>query len=271
MTGITHQFVSGKADGVDPTVVRPSNWNADHTITGHTTWNGFNLTNVGKLGIGMLPTNVLDITQTQNASSVARIFNDSTGTAASAKFSALNHNNKEAALVMFGSGFTTAGAFRQDGALLFTDGTGGFSFSIPSNSYRWYVGGVVSIEANAGGIAVYNTAQTLYTSILSPVLTASVGSNIDIGALSEYLGYRIQLNWNAGDGYAECYVNSASSVRLIGSSQGVGGNNQFDTVNSVSSNSGEGIALVVNTGRVFVQFKTGYTGGAVRVHRFGGL
>ena len=31
---VTHPFVSAIADGVDATVVRPSNWNADHTITG---------------------------------------------------------------------------------------------------------------------------------------------------------------------------------------------------------------------------------------------
>ena len=31
---ITHTFVSSKADGTDTTVVRPSDWNADHTLTG---------------------------------------------------------------------------------------------------------------------------------------------------------------------------------------------------------------------------------------------
>lgn len=31
---VTHTFVSGKADGGDATLVRPSNWNAAHTITG---------------------------------------------------------------------------------------------------------------------------------------------------------------------------------------------------------------------------------------------
>lgn len=31
---ITHPFVSGIADGADATVVRPSNWNATHTLTG---------------------------------------------------------------------------------------------------------------------------------------------------------------------------------------------------------------------------------------------
>ncbi len=34
MAGIAHTFVSGIADGGDATLVRPSNWNADHSITG---------------------------------------------------------------------------------------------------------------------------------------------------------------------------------------------------------------------------------------------
>lgn len=32
MTGIKHAFPSAKADGVDATLVRPSNWNADHKV-----------------------------------------------------------------------------------------------------------------------------------------------------------------------------------------------------------------------------------------------
>ena len=30
---IKHAFESAKADGADATLVRPSNWNAEHTIT----------------------------------------------------------------------------------------------------------------------------------------------------------------------------------------------------------------------------------------------
>jgi len=32
MPNIKHAFVSGKTDGVDATLVQPSNWNAEHTI-----------------------------------------------------------------------------------------------------------------------------------------------------------------------------------------------------------------------------------------------
>ncbi|MEB3213181.1 MAG: hypothetical protein VKL39_17655, partial [Leptolyngbyaceae bacterium] len=31
---VSHQFVSAKPDGADATLVQPSNWNADHSLTG---------------------------------------------------------------------------------------------------------------------------------------------------------------------------------------------------------------------------------------------
>ena len=36
MAGVNHAFVTGKSDGGDATLVRPSNWNADHTIAAGT-------------------------------------------------------------------------------------------------------------------------------------------------------------------------------------------------------------------------------------------
>jgi hypothetical protein len=34
---LTHSFVSGAADGTDPSKLRPSNWNAAHVLSGATT------------------------------------------------------------------------------------------------------------------------------------------------------------------------------------------------------------------------------------------
>lgn len=34
MVSVTHSFVSSVADGSDETLVRPSNWNASHTLSG---------------------------------------------------------------------------------------------------------------------------------------------------------------------------------------------------------------------------------------------
>lgn len=38
---ITHAFTNPKADGADATVVRPSNWNANHTITADSSFPGY--------------------------------------------------------------------------------------------------------------------------------------------------------------------------------------------------------------------------------------
>lgn len=42
--GIKHSFTSLKADGTDATVVRPSNWNSDHTVDSDVAFNGFGIT-----------------------------------------------------------------------------------------------------------------------------------------------------------------------------------------------------------------------------------
>lgn len=289
MAGIKHVFTSPKADGIDPTIVRPSNWNDDHTITGNTTWNGFKLTSLGaavadgdalsynqsaarlaSLGIGMVPTNILDITQTQNAVSIGSLVNASAGVAAAAKFSAKNLSH-ESSLVMFGTGWTTSGSSRQDGALLYTNGAGGFAFEIPSDVFRWYQAAQMVMSVSAAGFNISNSAGN--TSILPPIVTSgsAANTNYDIGAASEFLGYRMQLIWNGGDGFAEGYISSVSTFRTTASSQGTGGNNQFDNQNNFASNAGEGISVTVSGGRVYVQTKSGYTGTTVKIHRMGGV
>jgi len=195
--------------------------------------------------------------------------NSNSGAAASAGLLASN-GSASAFLRMHSTGFTTSGQNRQNGALLYTTGTGGLSFGVPSDAYRWFVAGVQYGSLTSSGFNVVSTAGN--TAILSPKITSGsvASSNYDIGAASEFLGYQIQLVWNAGDGFAVCFINSISQVISIGSSQGVGGNNQFDTTNNTSSNSGEGIALIVSGGRVYVQTKTNYTGTTVAIHRYGG-
>lgn len=43
---IKHSFTSAKSDGSDNTIVRPSNWNADHTITGNVDETMFSFTDI---------------------------------------------------------------------------------------------------------------------------------------------------------------------------------------------------------------------------------
>lgn len=81
-----------------------------------------------QLGIGMTPANILDITQTQNTSSMIKILNASAGSSADVTVRASNGNSL-GELVHFGTGFTTIGIFRQNGTILFGDGAGGVTMS----------------------------------------------------------------------------------------------------------------------------------------------
>jgi len=59
--------------------------------------------NLSSLGIGMTPTNILDITQTQNAASLGSIYNASNGASANAQWSAKNDSNQATRMIMRGS------------------------------------------------------------------------------------------------------------------------------------------------------------------------
>lgn len=50
MAGIKHSFASAKSDGSDSSLVKPSDWNADHTITGDVNFSTFGLSNVTSVG-----------------------------------------------------------------------------------------------------------------------------------------------------------------------------------------------------------------------------
>jgi hypothetical protein len=80
----------------------------------------------GNLGIGMTPSNILDITQNQNASSTVNILNNSAGAAATSDLKVSN-GTSVAVLRQNGATYTTSGAFRADGTLIYSTGAGGIS------------------------------------------------------------------------------------------------------------------------------------------------
>jgi hypothetical protein len=84
---------------------------------------------MGTVGIGMTASNVLDITQTQNAISRGQIYNNSGTTAAGAEWKLLNNNSSIAILRLYGGSYTTSGIDRQDGALLSASGAGGLTLA----------------------------------------------------------------------------------------------------------------------------------------------
>jgi hypothetical protein len=82
----------------------------------------------GKLGIGMTPVNVLDITQTQNAGSAGKILNSSSGASAYSQW-LLNNGTTYAGIAHFGTNFTASGVYRTNGTYIYSTGAGGITIN----------------------------------------------------------------------------------------------------------------------------------------------
>jgi hypothetical protein len=138
----------------------------------------------GNVGIGMTPSNVLDITRTQNAQSTVKILNASNGNSAAAIFDAsisgsgtgavadyrLTNGVATAELLLFGSGFTTSGIHRQNGVVLYANGAGGITFETSA-------GQPIYFATSDAEVARFNSEGELL-----------LGSATDQGA------YRLQVN-----------------------------------------------------------------------------
>lgn len=151
--------------------------------------------------VQQFPIRNLGLIQTQNGVSIASIYNASTGTAAAAKLSAKNLSH-EASLAMFGTGWTTSGSSRQDGALLYTDGAGGFTFLIPSDAYRWYIGATNYISLSTASFGGTGWA---------------IAHDTGAGSSFQASGFAITATY----GFSGISTNNASGYDIINNSQGV--------------------------------------------------
>lgn len=70
---VTHTFVSGIADGADTTLVRPSNWNANHTLTG--------TVSVAQGGTGQTSYTIGDVLYADTANTLSPLNDVATGNA----------------------------------------------------------------------------------------------------------------------------------------------------------------------------------------------
>jgi hypothetical protein len=180
--------------------------NAATSITGTLTFSG------GKVGIGMVPANILDITQNQNGKSVMSMLNNNGGSGAvlGAEFSNGTHFGY---LYMHGVGATTAGADRADGFRLGTNGVGGLSFDIPSDAFYWWVNGVktathgsnavsypgLSLNFDTGGGSDITLTGFGHEMHLNPfsLTTVERGSGADIQVIANSVGVVLPKGGNA--------------------------------------------------------------------------
>lgn len=92
------------------------------------------------------------------------------------------------------------------------------------------------------------------------VSLVSGGTNFNAGTVIALSGALTFVSWNSGLGFALIFIDANGNVLSLASSNASGGNSSFDTTNSFSSNSANGVAVVVSGGNVFVQTKTNYSG-----------
>ena len=106
-----------------------------------------------RVGIGKFsPARVLDIdASVTNAAQDVRLTNSNTGNASNAALSAFNASHG-VELVMYGSGWTTSGLTKQDGALLYTNGAGGLTIGTTSNTaLNFATNSIVNAQLTAHG------------------------------------------------------------------------------------------------------------------------
>ena len=101
-------------------------------------------------------------------------------------------------------------------------------------------------------------------------VAGTASTNYPQASTATLSGYFLVVRWNANAGYALCFISDAGGTFVIASSNGAGGKSCFETANNFSSNGGQGIALFTNSGTVWIQTKSSYSGGAVRLYPFGG-
>ena len=97
------------------------------------------------LGVGMAPVNVLDITQSANANSVAMLLNNTAGTAAMANFYAKNSIGSVIRMGMHSGSFTSSGVDIADAGILYADGAGGLAIGTNTQPIRFYVGSTTEV------------------------------------------------------------------------------------------------------------------------------
>jgi hypothetical protein len=153
--GITGRVGIGFKGGV--TAYSPDNTTYDMYVT-----------SAGSVGVGTTsPDYKFEVGDSANAGIVAAVTNSSSGTAASAQLLARNGYNAATESVRFmalGTGFTTSGGLRQDGAVLDSGAnlSGGLSIAARAGGMRFYTGDIADANlrmtiANDGKIGVGTT------------------------------------------------------------------------------------------------------------------
>ena len=189
------------------------------------TWTSGGISNLTALGIGMVPVNVLDITQNQNGGSLSAILNNNAGSNAFAGYQVKN-GTSVGYFIQYGAG-TVGSAFDSiaNSTLLRADGAGGLcvgtgvSAPIRFGVGDSYVGGwgtdgsfLVGSSANAGAGVIAATGD-IKGFVSDDRLKTKLGP-ID-SALSKVLSLNV-FYWSANKTFQELDKNVSANRRHIG-------------------------------------------------------
>jgi len=155
----------------------------------------------GLLGIGMTPSNILDITQTQNAASIASLKNASTGVSGLAYFSSKN-SISNMNMAMFSTGYSPSGMVRADGGYLGCNGAGGITINTEYAQPIYF--GISSAEA-----ARFDTSGNL---LVGKTATGSAGNGCQIFPTG-FAGFTLAGSTSATD-TLDVYSTAAAAFRF---------------------------------------------------------
>jgi len=199
--------------------------------------------NASGLGIGMTPTNILDITQNQNADSFASIFNNSSGAAARVGWK-LNNNTSQGYLYYTGASYTPSGMVLADGLMLQGGGAGGVTIRTTAAQPIYF--GINSAEA-----ARFNTSSHLCVGTTTDMGHLNVGGAVScFSGGTANLASNISMDFSGGGGRIQGYGADASTNGTI-------------TFTTVRSNGSNPLSMTLDTsGNLLVNKTTSLAGNA---------
>jgi hypothetical protein len=146
-------------------------------VTGSSSFPGStSISSTGLVGIGMTPSNILDITQSTNGASRFSMLNNNAGTSAYVTMKQDN-GTSTSQHIHYGASYTTSGMLRQNGTLLYTDGAGGITISTGAGGPPIYFGinltevarfdtsGNLAFASGSRGIIFNNSSATVNSTL----------------------------------------------------------------------------------------------------------
>ena len=168
----------------------------------------------GNLGIGMTPTRVLDITQSQNAASIGRIFNGTSGTAGSAEWRASNDANDSIRLISINQSYTTSGLFVARKSVIASDGVGLAITTMSAQAMQFGINNTEAARIDSSGNYQFGTT----TNVGSASFGTTIFSNGSVQVSQNTTGAAAVLAFYNPNGSVGSIQTSGSSTSYVTSS-----------------------------------------------------